>query len=378
MHCPTCGVELPDGSTVCTACGARLDQHAAQGTAGASSLPAVPPAEQPAQGHASAQSHAMSQIPGAPVAPAYTTPVETLPQPQMPRGRMFPAVVTGIIVAAACAAIVAALSLSGAIALRPEQEIRADEDAAIASWQPTLLTGATLTEDQLDDPVASYTYKGETHLISARDVITSASSLKREKRDDGTYTMPTADSALSVARTLILVEEAKSKGITFSDDELSAYARKYAGTDDFDDLARQYDQEVEDIKTQVGDALLISKLRDQVTDGPIGDLPAPPDAPSDGNADTTSADYAHYIIDLAGDEWDAEAGTWRDSNSPYALALAGYEVTNDSASYAAALAAYAVATQNHQRATQAGNKAWKEYVSGLFGTADIHIGSLMT
>lgn len=363
---------------MCTACGARLDQQAVQGTAGASSSPVAQPGVQPAQGQAPTQPHAMPQAPAAPMAPAHGTPAESLPPQRSPRGRMLPAIVTGIVVAATCGAIVAALSLSGAIALRPEQEIRADEDAVIASRQPTLLTGATLTEDQLDDPVASYTYQGETHLVSARDVIVYSSSLKKAKNDDGTYAMPAANSVLTVTRTMVLVEEAKNQGITFSDDELSAYAQKYVGTDDFDDLAQQYDMEADDTKEQVGSAVMITKLRDQVTNGPIGDAPETPDLPSDGNENTTSADYAHYIIDLAGDEWDAEAGTWRDPNSPYALALAGYEVTNDSASYAAARAAYAVAVQNYAQATESRNKAWSEYTDNLLGSVDIHIGNLLT
>lgn len=336
----------------------------------------MPPTEQPVQGQVKGHSPIMPQMPGAPVAPSCPTPTEPSPRQQTSHGHLSP-VVTGIVVAAVCVAIGAGLALSGAITLRPEQEIRADEDAVIASRQPTLLTGTTLTEDQLDDPVASYTYNGEVHLVSARDVIMSTTSLKEEKNDDGTYAMPTADSVLSKTRTLIIVEEAEHQGITVSDDELSAYAQQYVGTDDFDELARRYDTEVDDIKKQVHDAALMSKLKDKVTNGSLGDIPALPDAPSDGNTDTTSADYAHYIINLAGDEWDSEAGTWKDPNSPYAIALADYEVTNDSASYGAALAAYAVAAQKYQQASRSKSETWTNYVNSLLGTADIHIGTLM-
>lgn len=373
MRCPTCGTEQPDESAVCTTCGTRLGQQVSQDASGTSSSPVAPPAGQP-----SVRPPAMPQMPGVPVPPTYTTPAEPLPPQQTPHGHMFSAVVTGVVVAAACAAIVVALSLSGAITLRPEQEIRADEDAVIASQQPTLLTGTTLTEDQLDYPVASYTYNGVVHVISAREVIMYGSSLEAAKNDDGTYTMPTADTVLSIVRTNALLEEAKNQGITVSDEEVSAYARQYSGTDDFDDIAQRYGIEVDEAKEQVTHAATLLKLKDKVTNGPIGDVPTAPDQPSDGNPDMTSVDYARYIIDLAGDEWDAEAGTWRDPDSPYALALAGYEVTNDSASYAAAQAAYAVAVQKYQQATQAASKTWTDYVNSVFGAADVHIGTLVS
>ena len=54
----------------------------------------------------------------------------------------------------------------------------------------------------------------------------------------------------------------------------------------------------------------MQKLYDKIVGTSSATMPEAPAQPEDGNEDTASKDYADYIIKLAGDEWDAEKGTW--------------------------------------------------------------------
>lgn len=104
--------------------------------------------------------------------------------------------------------------------------------------------------------------------------------------------------------------------------------------------------------------------------------PAAPEEPENGDSAAVSAEYAAYIIDLAGKEWDKEAGTWASPDGTYATALAGEEFTADSASYAQAQKAYAAAYQDYAKHAADSNQSWTEYVNALFAKADITLYGL--
>ena len=71
---------------------------------------------------------------------------------------------------------------------------------------------ATLTEDQLDSTVASYSYNGKKSDITAREAIESQYSLDTVKDGDGNYTAPSADVILSYVRNKILLDAAEDEG----------------------------------------------------------------------------------------------------------------------------------------------------------------------
>jgi hypothetical protein len=108
----------------------------------------------------------------------------------------------------------------------------------------------------------------------------------------------------------------------------------------------------------------------------VPDQPTAPTAPSDGNEDTTSADYAQYIINLAGDEWDSENNTWARTDGSYYSALSTYSISNDSASYAAAEQAYYVAYSNYSTAASQASSEWTTYVNTLLSKTSIQISSM--
>ena len=101
-----------------------------------------------------------------------------------------------------------------------------------------------------------------------------------------------------------------------------------------------------------------------------------PTAPSDGKQDTANADYAKYIIDLAGDEWSADKNTWASTDGPYYKALNGYSISNDSATYEAALEAYKVAGSNYKQVAAQATAEWRDAANKLLEKSSVSIYSL--
>lgn len=237
------------------------------------------------------------------------------------------------------------------------------------------VSAPVFAESELDATVATWKFKGASHKISAREAIESQYSLDSVKDEDGNYPAPSADAVLSYVRNRILLEEASKQGIELSDEDLSSSAEASLGTSDFSAIADQYGVSEDQAKQIVREQGTIQKLYQSVMD----DAPAMPKAPAEpesGDENEAKAEYAAYIIDLAGKEWDAEAGTWAKLDGAYATALAGEEITPESATYAQAQKAYAVAYQQYMLESQGANAKWTSYVNDLFGEADVELFGL--
>ena len=229
---------------------------------------------------------------------------------------------------------------------------------------------AVLTEDQLDSLVASYSYNGSEHDISAREAIESQYSLETVQNEDGTYNTPSAETLIAYVRTEILLNEADARGIEVTDDEVAAYAENTYGTSDYATLAAQNGVTEEQAQQISRDNAKIEKLYNQVVPAVTATVPEQPEQPADGDTSTRSAEYA---LELAGDEWDAEAGTWASTDGPYYLALEGMDFTADSASYEEAIIAYYVAYQEYATEASGMSQAWTEFANTLFADADIEL-----
>lgn len=237
------------------------------------------------------------------------------------------------------------------------------------------VSAPVFSESELDATVATWKFKGASHKISAREAIESQYSLDSVKDEDGNYPAPSTDAVLSYVRNRILLEEASKQGIELSDEDLSSSAEASLGTSDFSAIADQYGVSEDQAKQIVREQGTIQKLYQSVMD----DAPAIPKAPAEpesGDENEAKAEYAAYIIDLAGKEWDAEAGTWAKLDGAYATALAGEEITPESATYAQAQKAYAVAYQQYMLESQGVNAKWTSYVNELFGEADVELFGL--
>lgn len=235
----------------------------------------------------------------------------------------------------------------------------------------------TIAEADLDDVVATYTYEDEVFEITARDAIAQGSSLDAVRSADGSYLVPSTENIISAARTAILMRDVEERGITVTDEELVAYAASTFGTDDIASLATMYSMDEATIRDRLRESASIAKLRAQVAPAPAEvAAPTPPTAPENGDPYAASADYANYIIALAGAEWDATRGTWANYDGPYATALKEYDVHGDSATYAAAQTAYNVAYQLSGAGNDTSGATWAAYVNERLCKAKFAVSSL--
>ena len=235
---------------------------------------------------------------------------------------------------------------------------------------------ATLSEGELNTPIASYTYNGQTKEVTAREVIENTSGLDAAKQSDGTYAVPAADKIIGYVRNALVVAEAQSQGISVSDQEVSDYMQTNFKTTDVSQVASAYKLSEDVAKKLINDAVIMKKYRDKVLITKLPDAPQAPTAPEDGNSETTSQEYAQYIIGLAGDEWDATNNTWASQDGDYYKQLSAYSISKDSASYAAAQTAYQVAMSKYSAVASKASQEWSQKINEILGKASIAVYSL--
>ena len=196
------------------------------------------------------------------------------------------------------------------------------------------------------------------------------------KDDDGNYTAPSADVILSYVRNQILLDAAEDEGITVSSKEMKQYAEDSIGTSDYKTMATQYGVSKDQAKQIVRQSATLQKLYKKKVGDSSASMPTAPTEPADGNEETASKDYADYIINLVGDEWDSSKGTWKDADSTYAKAFADDAFTADSATYKQAMTAYYTAYQQYSSQASSASSKWTEYANGLYAKANISIYGL--
>ena len=234
----------------------------------------------------------------------------------------------------------------------------------------------TLSEGELNTPIASYTYNGQTKEVTAREVIENTSGLDAAKQSDGTYAVPAADKIIGYVRNALVVAEAQSQGISVSDQEVSDYMQTNFKTTDVSQVASAYKLSEDVAKKLINDAVIMKRYRDKVLTTKLPDAPQAPTAPEDGNSETTSQEYAQYIIGLAGDEWDATNNTWASQDGDYYKQLSAYSISKDSASYAAAQTAYQVAMSKYSAVASKASQEWSQKINEILGKASIAVYSL--
>ncbi len=237
---------------------------------------------------------------------------------------------------------------------------------------------SAVEESQLDSVLARWSFNGKTTNLTVREAIESQYSLENAKDADGKYTVPTAEVVVAYVRNQILLADAESRGITVDEDEMNAFAEEQLGSSDYSTIASQYGVSEDQAKQVVKENATIKKLTEEVVpDAPTGSVPVAPTEPADGNAEAASKDYADYIINLAGDEWDSEKGTWASKDGVFYNALSGSTTFSaDSATYADAQLAYYAAYQQYAEQGQSASNAWRAYVNDLYAKADVSLYGL--
>lgn len=235
-----------------------------------------------------------------------------------------------------------------------------------ASLEPC---ASNLSEAQLDQVVAVYTYDGRACEVTAREVIEDASDLSSRRNADGTYAAPSAEDVLTYVRNQILKDLVTKAGVEVSDEEVAAYTAASFGTDDVAAVAGYYGLDTQKALRILTEGAALSKLRDQV----VGTMPAAPEGPeqpADGDVTALVPAYAAYILDLAGGAWDEGAGGWV-AGTAYAQAMAPYAFDGRSASYDMALAAYYAACSAYSEAVNAQYATWSAYTNEYLSQATL-------
>lgn len=252
--------------------------------------------------------------------------------------------------------------------------------AVFGSGASTTFAGkSSITEAELDAPIAVVNYKGKKIDISARDIITTSSTLTSAKKEDGTYDLPSAEFVLTAARDKVLENEAEARGVRVSEEDLKTKSMETLGTDDISAIATTYGMDEETIRTALKSQCIQDKMREQSgSDMETPEPPTAPDSPAKGSEDTATADYAKYIIGLAGNAWDEKAGKWADPESIWATSLteeAGF--TSSKATYEAASMAYSVAYTDFVEKQTAYSDVWQKLSDDIYSNASVSISTLI-
>lgn len=299
---------------------------------------------------------AAAKKPEKPDKPAKTAEPAAAGEPERPARRSVPAL--------ACVAMVVAALAVGLLVGR----------FLPGSSGTVALSGKTvLSESELDSTIATYTYNGETHDITSREIIDEMGGTDEAANDDGTYNVPAAGDVVTYAQNQVILEDAEDRGLTATDEEVAELAEETFGTSDYETISSTYGYDEE----YIGVIATITKLRDAVVDVTVPDMPTAPDAPADGEEDVATAEYASYVIDLLGDEWDSETDTWASTDGDYYATLSSYEFTSEAATYDVAEAAYQVAYSAYTTAYSEFYDEWTTYTRNLLSNATIQIGSLV-
>lgn len=233
----------------------------------------------------------------------------------------------------------------------------------------------TVSASELDSAYASFTYRGKTDVVTVREAIEQIGRVEDFQTDDGSYTLPPAEQALIVARNKILAGEVEERGITVSDDEVAAYAEQVLGTSDYEGIAASYGMETSEVEELLVENCKIDVLREEIVGEGTSAMPEAPDEPEEGKESEATKAYADYIIALAGDEWDSEAGTWVSDSRFAFLDTVGFSA--DAATYDAAQSAFYLAYQIYTDEQASLQSAWTTFSNELMSQASIQLGTLL-
>lgn len=214
-----------------------------------------------------------------------------------------------------------------------------------------------------DTVIARYEYDGAAHDVTAAEYRASSAALQEGwEGEDGPNQIYLSDYILHK----VLANEAKTAGITATDEAVTGYIEANYPGESANDAAEQLGITEETLRDQAANALLVDGLRDHVLaqagasaedeagiEAPALDLSSDPDAPN--------ATYGAYIVKLLGDAWDTDADTWATMEGPLYEALSDEKFTSESATYEQARLAYDATFANKSESRASDSDAWGDY-----------------
>lgn len=233
-----------------------------------------------------------------------------------------------------------------------------------------------LTNEELGTVVGRVSFDGQTVDVTAKDALMLNDTLNGDS-----HNYPTADMVVATARSLIMQKDAEKRGIQVTDENLKEFAKGMLGSDDYETIAKEYQIDTESLQALVKSSYISQEVRKQVVGDSEPELAAPPTAPEEGESDKATAEYYTYIIDAAGDEWDAEKQAWADEDGEFATVLKSsktFDPKEKKATYDDALGAYQVLGSRYSAEASTYDTLWNDYTKELFSKANVTIYSLMS
>ena len=233
----------------------------------------------------------------------------------------------------------------------------------------------TLTTDELDTVVGRVEFDGKVTDITARQAIMLNGTLDGDSHD-----YPSADAVLSTARNIVMEADAKKRGIQADDEVLSEFMTDLLGSSDYETVAQQYQLDVDSLKALVRASYYSQEVRKQVIGTSTPTPVDPPETPDKDKEDIATRGYYDYIIESAGDEWDAKKGSWADEKGDFAVMLGSsktFDPKGKVATYDDALGAYQVLGGRYSAEASAQDTLWNDYMKKLLSGARISVYSLV-
>ena len=217
-------------------------------------------------------------------------------------------------------------------------------------------TTTTVSSDDLDQVVGTWTYDGQSHDVTAKDALSWQTATMSALNDDGTYDVPSASIVNSIAKNAVIVDLAEKAGLTASDEEIAAAATSLYGSDSISSIAQTYGLTEDIVRERLTAQVLTAKYKEQVTADTNVD--AAPDVP---DSSWSGAERASYVMKLAGDAWNTSKGAWADDTSEWASMVGDFD--GETATEDQAEAAFSIASNTYVEQNQAAQDAWDDAIN---------------
>lgn len=224
--------------------------------------------------------------------------------------------------------------------------------------------------------VGSYTYNGKTVEVNAKQVIEDTGSIEAMKRSDGNISAPSAEMVLNYTRNAVMRHLVQDEKISVTDDQINKFLKDNLGYDSVETVASQFGMSTEQATTIAKETTETAELKKKIVGEMTEKAPQPPTAPAQGSEEKATEAYAQYIIKLAGDQWDATTGAFKDPNGTYAQALTDMPFDGKTATYLQAQTAYYVAYSAFEPTQTEHDKKWTDYVNKALSSCQLTVYSI--
>lgn len=280
--------------------------------------------------------------------------------------RMVPVTVLAI---ACVVALLVGVALSGAF--------RSDTGGSSSGVESHLsrdVTAAVSQEDAGEVVMMHVSWNGHERDLTVADVLSSVGTFASVEGTGVDVRLPSAETAISAARSVVLVWAAEDEGIACADEDVDAYVDERLGLSSVSEAARLYNMSEAELREMVRGQLLRDKLQDsrqEAADDGADESAEPAPMPSEDNGKMSAKKWRAYVKELAGDAWSdgkPVAGSWvaealGDANPG---TRKGAQLVHDAA------------MERWSTSARGSTVAWQEWVDGVMSRASVTLSGIVS